>query len=119
MSAISSEGYQNLRDYVQANWKYIEFRDASANPILRIGVGDSRVTWTHTPGAQTLELTAVIKGSDSDVSGLLPKTFASAAIFSVASGGTALSSEAFSNFTMSVSSDQMTVQYQIEVPQVV
>jgi len=118
MSAISSAGYQNLRDYIEANWKYIELRDASGNPIIRIGVGDPRVTWTHTSGAQTLELTAVIKGSDADMSGILPKTFASAAIFSSASGGTALSSEAFSQFTMSVASDQITVKYQIEVPQV-
>ena len=35
---------QDIRDYIQANWKYIELRDESLNPVLRIGIEDPRVT---------------------------------------------------------------------------
>ncbi len=117
MSAVTNTGYQDLRDYIQANWVYIELRDNTGTPIMRIPESDTRVTWTHSAGAQVMELTTIIKGSDADVT--LPKTFAQAAIFKVASGGTALSSEAFTPFTMEASTDQLTLTYRIEVPEVV
>lgn len=118
MSVVQNAGYQDIRDYIQANWKYIELRDEEQDPVLRIGIEDPRVTWTHTTGAQTLEMTCVIKGSDSDVASLLPQTFAGAALFKVASGGSAMSEEVFTNFTMSSASDQLTIVYQLEVPEV-
>jgi len=116
MSVVQNAGYQDIRNYIQDNWKYIELRDENQDPVLRIGIGDSRVTWTHTAGAQTLEMTCVIKGSDSDVKNLLPKTFAGAALFKVESEGSAMSEEEFTNFTMSSESDQLTIIYQLEVP---
>lgn len=118
MSVVQNAGYQDIRDYIQANWKYIELRDEEQDPVLRIGIEDPRVTWTHIAGAQTLEMTCVIKGYDSDVAPLLPKTFAGAALFKVASGGSAMSEEEFTNFTMSSESDQLTIVYQLEVPEV-
>lgn len=118
MSVVQNAGYQDIRDYIQDNWKYIELRNESQNPVLRIGIGDPRVTWTHTAGAQTLEMTCVIRGNDPDVVSLLPQTFAGAALFKVASGGSAMSAEEFTNFTMSSASDQLTIIYQLEVPQV-
>ena len=119
MSEISSYGYQSIRDYVQANWCYIELRDASNTPIMRLSVGtDSRVSWTHTTGSQTLEITAVIKGSDADV-GTLPKVFNSSAIFKDAIGGDPCSVEAFNpNFTMAVAEDQLTVKHSIQIPKI-
>lgn len=118
MSVVQNAGYQDIRDYIQDNWKYIELRDEDQNPVLRIGIEDSRVTWTHTAGDQTLEMTCVIKGSDSDVADLLPQKFAGAALFKVESGGSAMSEEEFTTFTMSSESDQLTIVYQLEVPQV-
>lgn len=119
MSEINTNGYQELRDYIQANWKYLELRDGSGNPIVRLQAGvDPRVTWTHNAGAQVLELTAVIKGSDSDI-GALPRTFASSAVFKVAANGSAFSVEAFSSsFTIATVDDQLTVKHRIQVPKV-
>lgn len=118
MSVVQNAGYQDIRDYIQANWKYIELRDENQNPVLRIGIEDSRVTWTHTAGAQTLEMTCVIKGDDPDIAPLLPQTFAGAALFKVSSGGSAMSEEEFTTFTMSSENDQLTIIYQLEVPQI-
>lgn len=116
---ITTVGYQSIRNFVEANWKFIELRDASSAKIIRIGVGDPRVTWSHLPNAGTLELKIVIKGSDAEVSSALPKTFASSAIFLAGSGGEALAVETFSSFTMEASGDELTVIHQLEIPQLV
>lgn len=117
MAEITAKAYQDLRDYITANWKYIELRDGAESPVIRIGVDDPRVTWTNEVEAQTLELTVTIKGTDSDVT--LPCTFASSAIYKVASGGEAYSVESFSAFAMEGEGDELTVKHQIQVPQVV
>ena len=117
MAEITAKAYQDLRDYITANWKYIELRDEEGAPVIRLGVGDPRVTWTNVEGAQTLELTITLRGTDSDIT--LPSTFASSAIYKVASGGEAYSVESFSAFTMEGEGDELTVKHQIQVPQVV
>jgi len=117
LAEINQDGYQSIRDFVQANWTYIELRDDTNTAILRLDPTDSRVSFTHVAGSQTLELQIVVSGSDTEVT--LPQTFASSAIYDVASGGTAYSEESFTAFTMEGTSDQLTVKHQIQVPQVV
>lgn len=113
---ITSAGYQSLRDFVQANWKFIELRDEVGSAILRLGTDDARVTWEHTAGAQTLQLKMIVKGSDSEIT--LPRTFASSAVYTSAEGGTELAMESFSDFTMEETGDELTVIHQLEIPQV-
>jgi hypothetical protein len=117
MAEINTAGYQSIRDYIQANWKYIELRDDLGAAILRLSPSDSRVTWTHLAGDQTLKLQIVVKGSDSDIP--LPQTFSSSAIYSVVTGGSAFSVESFTSFTMETDQDELTVIHSIQVPQVV
>ncbi|MGG4039292.1 hypothetical protein [Heyndrickxia ginsengihumi] len=117
MAEITTQAYQNLRDYIQSNWQYIELQDDSDGAILRLSPSDSRVTWTHNAGDQTLKLQIVVKGSDTDIT--LPKTFASSHIFNVATGGISFSDESFTPFTMSTDQDELTVIHNIQVPQVV
>jgi len=116
MAEITSQAYQALRNYIQSNWKYIELRDDLGNAIVRLSPSDNRVTWTHNSGDQTLKLQVVIKGSDSDIS--KPKTFASSAIYDVATGGQAYSVESFTPFTIESDMDELTVIHEIQVPQV-
>ena len=119
MAEISANGYQDIRNRIQAGWQYIELRDEAGVAIVRLPESDPRVTWTHEPGAQTLELTAVVKGDDTDIAPLLPKTFGSAALYTVASGGEPMAVESFTQFTMSTAADQLTVIFKVEVPQVI
>lgn len=119
MAEISANGYQDIRDRIQAGWKYIELRDAEGAAIVRLPESDPRVTWTHEPGAQTLELTVVVKGDDNDIVSLLPKTFGSAALYTVATDGNPMAVESFTQFTMSTEADQLTVIFKVEVPQVI
>lgn len=65
-----------------------------------------------------MELKFVVKGSDSDLSSLLPLTFGKSAIFKVSSGGDSFSTESFTSFTMSSANDELTVVHKIEVPKV-
>jgi hypothetical protein len=117
MAEITSYAYQNLRDYIQANWQYLELQDEAGTSIIRLSPTDSRCTWTHNAGDQTLKLQVVIKGSDTDIT--LPCTFAKSVIFNVATGGSPLSEESFTPFTIETEQDELTVIHSIQVPQVV
>jgi hypothetical protein len=121
MAEILNAGYQNLRDHIQGvnsapAWGYVELGNASGAPIVRLPVTDARCTWTNAAGDQVLELTVVIKGSDSDIAGLLPVTFAQSSFFTAASGGSALDTESFSPTTLEVAEDQLTLKHRIQVP---
>lgn len=117
MAEISNAGYQSIRDYIQSNWQYIELRDETNSPILRISTNDNRVQWSHDVGSQTLELTCIIKGDDADIT--KPVTFASSAIYDVVTGGSPYAVENFTPFTMENDADQLIIKHQIQVPQLV
>lgn len=117
MAEITSAGYQDIRDHVEATWTYHELRDGVAAAIVRLPLSDPRVTWTHTVNAQTLELTTIITGSDVDIT--LPKTFAASALYKVASAGNALSVESFTQFTIEATNDQLTIKHRVEIPRVI
>ena len=119
MAEISANGYQDIRDRIQAGWQYIELRDEAGVPIVRFPESDPRVAWTHDLGAQTLELTVVVKGDDTDIAPLLPKTFGSAALYTVSTNGNPMAVESFTQFAMSTEADQLTVVFKVEVPQVI
>lgn len=114
MAEITASAYQALRDYIQQNWKYIELRDDAGNAIVRLSPSDSRVT--STIEGQTVKLQIVVKGSDADIT--KPKTFASSAIYDVATGGQPYSIESFTPFTIESDMDELTVIHEIQVPQV-
>ncbi|MEA0553766.1 hypothetical protein U1P98_07530 [Lysinibacillus irui] len=117
MAEITQLGYQGIRDYIEANWNFIELKDNLGAPIVRLSTADPRVTWTHSAGAQTLELSIVVTGSDAEVT--LPKTFAGSAIYTSAEATEAVTAtESFSPFEMTMAEDQITVRHRIEVPQV-
>ena len=116
MAEVTSAAYQDLRDYIQDNWKWIELRDGEDAAILRVDPADERVEWSHEAQAQVLELTITVKGENADITP--PQAFASSAIFKAAEGGNAFSVETFTSFTIETNEDELTVKHQIEVPQV-
>jgi hypothetical protein len=116
MAEITTAGYQDIRDHIEATWIYVEFLDNSDDVILRLPLSDDRVDWTHAPSARTLELTTVITGSDVDIT--LPQDFRKSSIYKVATAGDALSLESFTIFTIEAESDQLTIKHRIEVPKI-
>lgn len=121
---ITTPGYQSVRDFIQGlastSWQYLALINGASAEVLRLKIGtDPRVSWTHTAGARTLQITAVIKGSDADITALLPLTLASGAIYQASSGGSPMHGvQAFAegNATLSATGDQITVNYTIDVP---
>ncbi|MCI1592550.1 hypothetical protein [Heyndrickxia oleronia] len=114
MAEITSQAYADLRKYIQSNWQYIELQDETGTSIVRLSPNDSRVTWTHAEGDQTLKLQIVVKGSDSDI--VKPSTFVKSAIFNVVTGGQPYSVESFTPFTLEQNEDELTVIHSIQVP---
>lgn len=115
MAEITQAAYQNLRDYIQSNWKYIELQDDTGVAIVRLSPSDSRVT--SIIEGNNVKITVVVKGSDSDITA--PKTFAKSVIYNVATGGSPLSVESFTPFTIEGDQDELTIIHSIQVPKVV
>lgn len=121
MSEISSAGYQTVRDWMTQSsaWGFHALCNGADVELLRVNIDtDTRSSWTHVSGSQTLEVTTVIKGSDSEISASLPVTFAKSKMYKTSSGGSVLSTETFSSITLTTVNDQITVKHQIEVPEV-
>lgn len=117
MAEITNAGYQSIRNYIENTWKFIELRDDAGAPILRLSTDDPRVTFTHAPESQVLELSIVIKGDDAGIT--LPQKFQSSVIFDQEAEGDALTPvEEFALFEMATTEDQITVRHRIEVPRV-
>lgn len=116
---VNAAGYQDIRDRIEANWQYIELLNAAGTAVVRLPVSDPRVTWVHTPGAQTLQLQVVVQGSDADIP--VPVTLRSSALYKAASGGSPMHGpRAFTegDFTFSADADRCTITHSLSVPQI-
>lgn len=114
MAQITEYGWETIRNFIEENWKYIELQNETGTAIIRLGVGDSRVTWTHVDGATTLELQIKITGADIT----LPATIAKTAIFNVAIGGSVIATADVEVTTLTQTIDELTVVANIQVPTV-
>lgn len=113
--APTADGYQSIRDHIEANWDYIELRDQNGAAITRITTTDTRVVWEHAAGAQTLVLRASVKGSDADIP--VPCTIASSALFREALGGVPMAVDAFQyNQVIGSDNDEVVVRHNVSVP---
>ncbi|PAQ14976.1 hypothetical protein CD798_07985 [Bacillaceae bacterium SAOS 7] len=112
MAEITQEAYTDLREYIQSNWDFISLKDNTDQEVLRVDSNDSRVT--STIEGDKVKLTIVVRGTDQDIT--LPSTFAKSEIYKVATGGSPLSIEPFTAFTMESENDELTVNHYIEVP---
>lgn len=115
-SVIEENAMQAIRDYIQSNWNYIELASYLGTVWKRLPITDPRIQWTHTPGSQTMQLTIVISGTDSDVT--LPLKIGKISMFNVPSGGSALVSELFTEQTISIIENVLTLTYQLQIPKV-
>lgn len=114
---FNAAGYQDLRDYIEANWKYIEIRKSTGEAILRKSTSDPRVSWKHEAGAQELILEIALSGSDAEIT--LPVTIDKSAIYKVATGGSALSEDTFTAVTLEDALDKITIQHKLQAPRIV
>ena len=110
MANINTYGYQKLREYVIANWKYLELQDATGTPVKRFSTG-TIITGSAT--TQELTFTVIAEGAE-----FTDKTVAKVALFDVTTGGTAIALENFTAFKFESAEDQLTINFKLQVPQV-
>jgi hypothetical protein len=116
MIEITNAGYQEIRNYIQSSWNYVELRDADV-AIMRIPTSDPRCEWLHSVGDQVLKLQITLAGSDADIS--LPATMSGVALYNTSTGGEALTIGAFTAVTLEELEDQLKIIVQVEVPEVI
>lgn len=133
MAEINEQAYQDLRTYIQNNWKQLKLQDEEGNDVVTLQADDQRLTWVHAmkqevvdydemynpiygdvPDSQTLTLQAIIKGADSDITA--PVTITKSVVLNA--DNDALSSETLNPFTIESDEDELTVKHNIQVPQV-
>lgn len=119
---IYNEGYLDLRNYVEANYKYVALVDSSDNEIVRMEIGvDSRAQWIHQAGANPLLLEVTVKGSDAEIAE--PCTLNKAYLYKTINGTTKMAGGLHTIFTIesgdAVSADdQMVLTFQFALPQI-
>jgi hypothetical protein len=112
---IPSAGYEQLRDYVQNNWGFISVLDDTGTEITRIDVAaDGRASWST--GAQTRSITVTVAGSDADVT--TPVTISGSELYDSDVATDVLSSDSFTGATLEKDADELTVEHEVQVPQV-
>lgn len=132
MANITEYGYQSIRQHVLDSWQMIELQEEDGTPIKRIAkdkieVGrdpQGRPIYADVPGPEitgdetTQEITykVVVSGGDEE---FLGKTVAKVALFDEKTGGEPIAVEEITSFTFENEGDELTVNFVLEVPQVI
>lgn len=115
---FTDAGYQDLRNYIVANYKYIAIVDSSDAEVMRLEIGvDSRANWTHAVGANPIEVTVNLKGSDAEISE--PRTFLKTYLHKTAADTDRLAGGLYTQFTMESDDDTLQLKVQIQLPTMV
>lgn len=130
MANINEYGYQSIRQYVIENWKFVELQDEDGETVKRfkeerieVGRDDfGRPEYETVPGAtitgdsstQTITFTVVASGDE-----FVGKTVAKVALFDVDIGGEPIAVEPTSSFSFESAEDELTVNFNLQIPQVV
>ncbi|MGI2326418.1 hypothetical protein [Planococcus sp. YIM B11945] len=114
MAEINQYGYQKIREFVIANWKYLEVRKPDGTVLKRFGTADGLVI-TGNGSTPTIEYKLVIKGSDALFTN---QTVGKSVVFDSPTGINAIATESFTNFTFESADDELTIVHKLQVPQV-
>lgn len=114
---LSASAYTDLRNYIQSTYGYVEITDTSDTQITRVQIGGApgRAVWSNASGANPLQLTITLSGSDSDIPN--PSTIGGVYLHETSSD-TVRKNEAvaLTIFTIQSSADTLTITVQINLP---
>lgn len=115
MAEINQYGYQKIREFVIANWKYLEVRTPTGVVLKRFSVTDG-LTITGTSASTELVYKVVISGSDATFIG---QSVGKSVLFDSAVSTNAIATENLStSFTFESAEDELTIIHKLQVPKV-
>lgn len=115
MGNIHEHGYELLRTHIIANWKYLELQTPTGAVLKRFSQADG-LSITGSPTSPTIEYRITVTGITPEFTG---KKVNKSVIYAVATGGTPIATESFTEFTFVENEDELTVKHVIEVPKVI
>lgn len=110
---INQYGYEKLRSFIVQNWTYLELRKPDGIVLNRFSTADGL---SIAIVGEEIEYKVVIEGSDPAFTG---QTVGRSVVFDVATGGSAIVTENFTNFTFENENDSLTILHRIQVPKVI
>ena len=117
-SPFSTDGYADLRSYVQSNWNWIAVLDSGGTEHLRWDVdANSNASWTSGPSGNPLTAELVVTGQDLvDAGATLPVTLASTKAYQSSSATTAMGSDSMTDATLEADNDEVTITHDYAIP---
>jgi hypothetical protein len=118
MPAFESDGYADLRNYIQNNWTHISLVNDGGSESIRLEVGvDTNTSWSSDATSNPLEATLTITGSDiQNAGGSLPVTLTKSRSHKDSTTSTVLAEDTYTNATLEAANDELTVTHTIELP---
>jgi len=117
---FESEGYTDLRNYLQNNWNHIAVLDDTGTEQIRLEVGtDSNATFISDSSTNPLTAELVVSGQNiQDAGGSLPVTLNKTEAYKSSSATTVMGSDTMSDATLEQSGDEVTITHDYEMPQI-
>ena len=115
-SNFDTDGYTDLRAYIQNNWTHIAVVDSGGNEQLRWDVAaNSNASWSSGPSSNPLEATLTITGQDiQDAGGTLPVTLTRTESYKGSGTSTRMGADTYTDATLEAPADEVTITHQIE-----
>lgn len=125
VSELEPAGYEDIRQFVDptrsdpANWDYLALFDSDDNEVLRVQISnDSRTSWEHSSGDQTLVVEGTFSGSDSDLSQGITITAAGLFNQSGTGNGDPRTKDTMTGVAIDSDSAAIDLIHEVELPQV-
>lgn len=112
MANINNYGYEQIRSFILSNWNYLELRTPTGTVLKRFSTADG-LTITGNATTQEIEYKIVVSGLDASFTG---QSVGKSVLYDVATGGSAIATESFTNFTFESEDDELTVIHKLQVP---
>lgn len=113
---ITQNAYEDIREeYIKDNYNLMEILDDEDNVVLTLEISDNRLSWNHTTGDNPMELTAVLSGSDEEIT--LPQKI-SKSVIKKNDESITVSERLTADFEFQEEEDELTIRHKLEIPEI-
>lgn len=118
MTSFDANGYDDLRSYMQNNWRHIAIVDDQGTELFRINVNtDSRASFVSGSGANPLTAEITLTGQDFMDEGIsLPSTVALTEVYKTSAGTTRVAHDSVKDATVETANDEVIITHDYKIP---